>query len=100
MSEHHISSIKMLASTAIALFILTGLTVGVSYVPLGHPFNLVAAIAIAVLKAGLVSAFFMELYWDKRFNAMLFVMSVVFLLLLVGLSMLDTFFRIPVTTTF
>lgn len=93
MSGHHISSDKILLSVAGGLFILTILTVGVHYLALPHPWSIIVAMAIAVFKATLVALFFMNLWWDKRFNLMLFIASVVFLALLVGFTMLDTLFR-------
>ena len=48
-----------------ALIVLTGLTVGISYVDFGHrTLNIVVALVIATLKAGLVAAIFMHLFWD------------------------------------
>jgi len=98
--EHHISTDKILLGVAGALFLLTLLTVGVHYLELPHPWSIVVAMVIAVFKAALVALFFMNLYWDVRFNSMLFVASIVFLALLVGLTMLDTLFRSPVTPGF
>jgi cytochrome c oxidase subunit 4 len=40
-----------------------------------------------------VAAFFMNLYWDTKFNVMLFIMSVVFFGLLIGITLLDTMYR-------
>lgn len=93
MSGHHISTDKTLLSVAGGLFILTLLTVAVHYLELPHPWSILVAIAIAVFKATLVAMFFMQLYWDKKFNAMLLIASFVFLALLVGFTMLDTMFR-------
>ncbi|MDX1638578.1 MAG: cytochrome C oxidase subunit IV family protein [Balneolaceae bacterium] len=93
MSGHHISSDKILLSVAGALFILTIVTVGVHYLALPHPWSIIVAMIVAVMKASLVALFFMNLYWDEKFNTMLFLASILFLALLVGLSMLDTMFR-------
>lgn len=98
--EHHISTDKILLGTAGALFVLTLLTVGVHYLHLPDPWSIVVAMVIAVFKASLVALFFMNLYWDVRFNSMLLAASIVFLALLVGLTMLDTLFRSPVTPGF
>lgn len=93
MSGHHISTDKTLLSVAGGLFILTIITVGVHYLALPHPWSIIVAMIVAVFKATLVALFFMNLYWDTKFNTMLFVASLVFLALLVGLTMLDTMFR-------
>jgi len=100
MSGHHVSTDKILLSTAGALFILTLLTVAVYYIHIPQPYAIITAIAIAVLKAGLVALFFMNLYWDTRFNSMLLVAGIVFLILLVALSMMDTLFRSPINPSF
>lgn len=93
MSGHHISTDKILLSTAVTLFALTLLTVGAHYIHLSHPYAIIVALAIAVVKATLVALFFMNLYWDLKFNSMLLITSLVFLGLLVSLSLLDTLFR-------
>ena len=93
MSGHHISSAKFLWVIAIALFILTFITVAVTWITIPEPWNVVVAIAIAIVKATLVVMFFMNLYWDSKFNTMLLVASVVFFLLLIGITLLDTLFR-------
>ncbi|MDX1618063.1 MAG: cytochrome C oxidase subunit IV family protein [Balneolaceae bacterium] len=98
--EHHISSDKILLGVAGALFFLTLLTVGVHYLHLPDPWSIVVAMIVAVFKASLVALFFMNLYWDVRFNSLLLGASIVFLALLVGLTMLDTLFRTPVTPGF
>ncbi len=100
MSGHHISTDKILLSVAGALFVLTILTVAVHYLALPHPWSIIVAMTVAVMKASLVALFFMNLYWDARFNSMLFIASILFLALLVGLSMLDTLFRIDPTPGF
>lgn len=93
MSGHHISSAKFLWGIGAALFFLTFITVAVTWFSIPAPWNIVVAISIAVLKASLVAAFFMNLYWDDKFNTMLFITSLVFLFLLVGITLLDTLFR-------
>jgi cytochrome c oxidase subunit 4 len=100
MSGHHISSDKTLLGVAGALFILTILTVGVHYIHIPDPWSMIVAMGIAIFKATLVALFFMNLYWDKRFNLMLLLSSIVFFVLLVGLTLLDTLFRTDVVPGF
>jgi len=68
---------------------LTVLTVAISRVDLG-PLNVVAALAIACLKASLVALFFMHLKYEKRFQLVVLVASVLFAVLLVGFVVFDT----------
>lgn len=93
MSSHHIIPLKFLYGTAGALLVLTGLTVGVAFIHIPTPFNIIMAIAIALVKAVFVAAFFMGLYWDKKINTIALLLSVVFFTLMVGVTLLDTMFR-------
>jgi len=52
------------------------------------------------VKALIVVAFFMNLWWDSKFNSMLFVMSLIFFLLLIGITLLDTLFRVDPVPSF
>lgn len=76
-----------------ALLFLTFLTVFVTWVHIPGPWNVIVAIGIAALKATLVAMFFMNLWWDSKFNLILLVTSLIFLFLLVGMTLLDTLFR-------
>lgn len=100
MSGHHISSAKFLWGVAISLFILTFLTVAVTWIHIPGPWNVIVAIGIAVVKATIVALFFMNLYWDSKFNVLLFIMSIVFFLLLVGITLLDTLYRVDPAPSF
>ena len=91
--DHHVSSAKFLWAIGIALFALTILTVGITYIHFPAPWNIVVAISIAIVKATLVVTFFMNLYWDSKFNGMMLIMSLIFFGLLIGLTLLDTLFR-------
>jgi cytochrome c oxidase subunit 4 len=93
MSGHHISSDKTLLGVAGALLILTILTVVVHYIHIPGPWSIIVAMGIAIFKATLVALFFMNLYWDERFNTMLLISSLAFFALLVGFTLLDTLFR-------
>jgi len=100
MSGHHISSAKFLWGVGISLFFLTFVTVAVTWIEIPEPWNIVVAIAIAVVKALIVVAFFMNLWWDTKFNTLLFIMSIVFFLLLIGITLLDTLYRVDPIPSF
>lgn len=91
--DHHVSSAKFLWGIGSALFFLTVITVAVTYIHFPEPWNIVVAIVIAVFKATLVAAFFMNLYWDSKFNSMLLIMSILFFILMIGITLLDTMYR-------
>ena len=98
--EHHVSSDKMLWKVAIGLFILTFITVAVTYVEIPEPFNLVVALGIALFKAFLVAAFFMNLWWDVKFNSILLIAAVLFFILMFAITLLDTMYRSDVVPSF
>ncbi len=93
MSTHHISSLATLLSVAGALLVLTFLTVAVTWIDIPEPYNVIVAIAIAILKAAMVAMFFMNLYWDSKFNAVVFLLSILFFVIFVSITLLDTLFR-------
>ncbi len=98
--EHHVSSAGQLWAIGIALTILTIITVGLSYVEIPAPFDVITALTIALGKAFLVAAFFMNLYWDSKFNSMLLIAAFVFFILMVAVTLLDTLYRVDVIPSF
>ncbi len=93
MSTHHISSLKTLLAVAGILLLLTFLTVAATWLNLPDPYNVIVAIIIATAKAAVVAMFFMNLYWDTKFNAVVFLLSILFLTIFVVITLLDTLFR-------
>lgn len=86
----HVMSIPMLIGTFTGLIILTGITVGAHYaIDAGEAGNLVIAMVIATMKAGLVLAFFMHLIYDKRYNFMIFATSVLGVVLFISIAFMD-----------
>ena len=79
----------LLAAVFGALLVLTCLTVTVAYVDLGN-LNLYLALAIAAVKASLVVLFFMHLFWDRPFNAMIFIGCLLFVSLFIGIALTDS----------
>jgi cytochrome c oxidase subunit 4 len=74
----HISSLPQYVGIFLALIAFTLLTVAVSNIHLGK-MNLVVAIVIASMKASLVILFFMHIRYDNKFNAMIIVVSLLFI---------------------
>jgi cytochrome c oxidase subunit 4 len=69
---HHEHGDGLYHLVLIALLILTGITVGASYIHFGsNAANVTIALAIATVKATLVSLFFMHLINDKPVNAVI-----------------------------
>jgi cytochrome c oxidase subunit 4 len=88
----HIAPLRVYLTVAAALLILTALTVKISQINLGG-WNLVAALAIATIKATLVALFFMHLLYDKKIYMIIFVIAIVFLAVFISLTMFDTMER-------
>ena len=73
-----------------ALLAGTIATVLVARMHLPHPNGLVVALAIACTKSALVVLFFMHLYDHGGANRLVFATSVLFVMLLIGLVVLDS----------
>jgi cytochrome c oxidase subunit 4 len=79
----------------IALSVLTALTYGLSRFHIPGGWGVAVALGIASAKGALVALFFMHL-WDQRgANRLVFVTSLVFVALLVGLTLSDNATRFP-----
>ncbi len=91
-TSHHIVPVRVYISVAVALLVLTLVTVAVSHINLGG-FNVIVALGIASLKALLVAFFFMQLWWDKKINLIIFATALTFLTLFLMLTMFDTMTR-------
>ncbi|HEX8520759.1 MAG TPA: cytochrome C oxidase subunit IV family protein [Tepidisphaeraceae bacterium] len=73
-----------------ALLFFTFVTVAVTYVDFGRTINVWIALGVAVAKAALVALFFMHLRWDSPFNGLVFIASLFFVALFIGIAVLDT----------
>jgi cytochrome c oxidase subunit 4 len=76
--------------TLLGLLVLTGITVGASYVNFGSSsINVVVALTIATIKAILVALFFMHLLHDKPVNGLIAAAGFIFLGLFLMFTLLD-----------
>ena len=89
--EHHSHAmpLSILIPTFVALIVLTIVTVTASKLSLGAA-EIWVAMGIATVKAALVALYFMHLRYDKPFNAMLILFSLVFAAIFVGLALVDS----------
>jgi cytochrome c oxidase subunit 4 len=85
----HVLPVHMLVGVLFALLLLTIATVSVTSFDLGQQGNLIVAMLVATVKAGLVVAFFMHLAWDNKFHLILFLTSVLFVILFLSVSTAD-----------
>lgn len=102
MSAHHDNlpsfchpvSIKLLLAVFGALIVLTILTVVVSAqapaAGMPRDFMFPIAMVFATVKAFLVCAFFMHMWWDKGINIFAFLSSLFFVSLFIGFTLMDT----------
>lgn len=82
--------VALLAFTALTLVTAKG-------IHLPHPWGLVVALVIAVAKASLVAMFFMHLWDHGGANRLVLGTALLFLLLLMGLTVLDNATRFQLT---
>ena len=85
----HVVPLRVLVAVFLALVVLTWITVAATYFDFGA-FNLWIAMGIATVKGSLVALYFMHLRWDKPFNAVVFISALAFVMLFVGLAMMDS----------
>ncbi len=74
------------------LLVLTGVTVGVSYIDMGF-FNIPIALAIACTKVTFVLLFFMHLKYEGRIINISFISTVLVLVVLIGFTFWDVAYR-------
>lgn len=93
-AEHHGLSVGGYTAVMVALLIGTAVTYWSAHIDLGW-LNLPLALTIAFTKATLVCMFFMHLWGDSRVNQFIVIISVLFIGLMIGLTMLDVNTRYP-----
>lgn len=87
--EPHVWPIKVYIAVFVSLLVLTVVTVGVSLLGLPPVPSIIAAIAVALVKAAIVAAFFMHLISEDKFYSVILVCSVFFIVLFFVLTLLD-----------
>ena len=90
--KHHILSFTQLGMVLLVLLILTGVTVGVSYIHLGF-LNIPIALAIATTKVTFVLLFFMHLKYEGRVINISFISTVGVLVILISFTFWDVAYR-------
>lgn len=91
-SHHVIVPTKTYVAVFASLLVLTVITVALSLVDFGS-LNLVIALLVAFIKASCVIWIFMGLKWDRGFNLVAFVGSILFLLIFIGMTFSDIAYR-------
>ncbi len=91
-SSNHIFEYSELFRILLFLFVLTGVTVGASYIDLGH-LNVWVALIIASVKASLVLLFFMHMKFEGRVLVISFLGTIFFLGIMISFTFWDVAFR-------
>jgi cytochrome c oxidase subunit 4 len=90
--QHHIVSYRKIIGVWLALLALTALTVGITRMELGG-YKVLAALAIACVKAGLVIAVFMHMKYEGRLLRWLLFLALVTLAIFIGFTFFDVLYR-------
>jgi len=88
----HIVGTRSFMLVWIALLMLTGLTIKAAQLRMGE-WSMVANIAIASTKAGLVLWFFMHLKYEKRIFKLLLFVPIITISIIIGLTFFDIWYR-------
>lgn len=97
-SAHHITPRNTLLKVFGALVVLTILTVVTSRIDLGV-LNVPLALVIAGAKATLVVLIFMALKWDNRMNLLVLTVGILFVIVFLAFTLLDTNYRGDLSNT-
>ena len=90
----HIVPVKFLVFICCILLFLTAVTVWVSRYDFTAiniaEMGIIMALAVATVKATIVGLYFMHLRWDRAFVGFIFVGSILFVVLFIGIALTDT----------
>jgi cytochrome c oxidase subunit 4 len=90
----HIVPVKFLAFICAILLFLTAVTVWVSRYDFTEiniaEMGILMALFVATVKATIVGLYFMHLRWDRPFVGFIFVGSILFVVLFIGITLTDT----------
>lgn len=96
--EHHVIPVRTYLAVFVALLVLLIATVGAYYVDLG-PLNIVVALTIAIIKAVLIVLYFMHVRYSSRLVWVFAGATVVWLIIMLGLTFADYISRGWLSTT-
>ncbi len=88
----HVVPPRIFVLVFVALLVLLLATFGAAHIDLG-PFNIVLALAIAIVKMMLVVLVFMELKWTSRLTWVVAGASLFWLMIMLALTLADIFTR-------
>jgi cytochrome c oxidase subunit 4 len=91
--KEHIVKPPVYVAVAVALYILTVITVWAAWIDLGKILNTIIALSIASFKASLVALFFMHLKYESKLLWFMILIPLILLLILLALPILDVITR-------
>ncbi len=80
--EHIKQHVRVYVTVFLALMVLTGVTVAISYLQLPTVYAITLAMIVATIKAGLVASYFMHLISEEKVILWILLLCVAFLLAL------------------
>lgn len=86
--EPHVLPISVYLGVFGTLMVLTAITVGVSFFDFGS-FNTVIALLVATTKASMVALYFMHLRYDNKFNLIVLLSGLLFLVIFLVPTLTD-----------
>jgi len=89
----HIVKPPVYMAVAVALYILTVITVWAAEIDLGKILNTIIALSIASFKASLVALFFMHLKYESKLLWFMILIPIIILLILLALPIVDVITR-------
>ena len=91
-SPHHLTPLPVYFGVWLALLVGTGLTIGAAFIDLGFV-NVPLMIGIACVKSALVALFFMHLLYDEKFNLIVFLGGIGFVIIFFAFTLMDPLTR-------
>jgi cytochrome c oxidase subunit 4 len=91
--KEHIVKPPVYVAVAVALYILTVITVWAAWIDLGKILNSIIALSIASFKASLVALFFMHLKYESKLLWFMILIPLILLLILLALPIVDVITR-------
>lgn len=91
-SDHALVPAGLYVAVWLALLALTGITVGVSYVRMGH-IAIATALGIALMKTALVLLYFMHLRFERRLYTFMVLTVIGAYLIFIGFTFTDYGYR-------
>lgn len=90
----HVVPVKFLVFICCILLFLTAVTVWISRYDFTEiniaEMGIILALGVATVKATIVGLYFMHLRWDRAFIGFIFVASILFVALFIGIALTDT----------